>query len=251
MRRRNVTIWAMVVVLLATGISRADLVGYVATWSEVYLTDFSGTNTSLGQSGIVDIRAIDISPIDGILYAADDSGQLWTVDTATGVGSLIGNMGRRIDSMSFAPDGTLYAIHNGTSLRSINTSTAVATAVGSTWSYNSIAVAINNNNTAIAWDHTTQYLFEIDLSNGSTTSLGYLEGSDFDAFDYGPDGVLYAYDEDDSKLYSVDVDNLTFAYEGSSVYGRSMATIPEPATLLLLGLGGIVFHRRSCKVCKL
>ena len=84
-------------------------------------------------------------------------------------------------------------------------------------------------------DEVTDYLFEVDLSDGSTTSIGQLSGN-FDAFDIGPDGTLYGWDYGD--LYSIDLDNCAKTYINSFEHsGRSLTIIPEPATLLLLGFG--------------
>ncbi len=227
--------------LFMAGHAQADITGYVGHYQEVYLTDFTSTTTLLGLSGIADIRALDTEPASGILYAADDDGQLWTVDTGTGVGTLIGNMGRRIDSISFAPDGTLYALYEEALLRRIDTSTAVATTIGSRWPYHITAFAVDSNGSAIGWDHDTSSLIAIDLTDGSTTSLGALSGH-FDAFDYGPDGRLYGYRAELGTLYSVDIDSLTFTYEGSSVLGRAMAVVPVPIpSAVLLGTVGLAY----------
>lgn len=100
---------AVVTILATTSISRGDLTGYVTTGTEVVWTNFdTGEQTSLGPSGIDNIMAMDISPVDGSLYATDDYGQLWNVDTISGVGTLIGDVARCTDALSFAPDGTLY-----------------------------------------------------------------------------------------------------------------------------------------------
>ncbi|MFC1676178.1 PEP-CTERM sorting domain-containing protein [Planctomycetota bacterium] len=257
MKKQFIIMMVAATILVATGISKGALMGYVTTGTEVVWTNFdTGAQTSLGPSGIDDIRGLDTSPIDGTLYASDDNGGLWTVNTSTGIGSFIGNMGRRIESLSFAPDGTLYAIHRDShTLKQINTSTAVATTIGSPWPYDALAFAISSTGRAIAWDLFSASepgpLFEIDLTDGSTTLLGQVD-TFFGGFDFAPDDVLYGWRKYDSQnnLYSIDVDtlNVTFLRSFSQGYegGRgSLAIIPEPATLILLGLGGLMLRKRK------
>ena len=62
----------MLAVLAATGSSSAALTGYITTGTEVVWTNFdTGEQTSLGPSGIDNIMAMDISPVDGSLYATE------------------------------------------------------------------------------------------------------------------------------------------------------------------------------------
>ena len=65
-------------ILALTGIPSVAMTGYVTTGTEVVWTNFdTGQQTSLGPSGIDNIMAMDVSPVDGSLYATDDYGQLW------------------------------------------------------------------------------------------------------------------------------------------------------------------------------
>ena len=64
-----------------------------------------------------------------ILWVGDSSGQLGTVDVATGNVNVIGNMGATMTDIAFDQSGNLYGITFG-SLYSINTSTAAATLIG-------------------------------------------------------------------------------------------------------------------------
>ena len=107
--------------------------------------------------------AMDISPVDGSLYATDDYGQLWKADTTSGAGTLIGDVARCTDALSFAPDGTLYGTLEFNRLRQININTAEATTIGPLFSYTgAMTLAINSSGEAIAWDRWTESLFEID-----------------------------------------------------------------------------------------
>jgi len=195
MKSAKMTVWVMVVVLVATGVSKADLTAYIATWSSssvVYTTDLvTGAQTPIGgPSGVSSVRALEVSPIDGTIFATTGP-KFWSISRITGAGTLIGNMQAYIINMAFSSDGSLYGISDDDDLFEIDTLTGDTTLIGSLSPYISAnAFAIDSYGKGIAWDSGANWLFEIDLSDASTTSLGYLEVN-FDAFDYGPDGVLY------------------------------------------------------------
>jgi len=260
MRRRILTIWAILSVLLSANISQGVLIGYVSTQTQAVWTDFeTGQQTPLGPSGIYDIRAMDVSP-DGTLYVSDDEGYLWTIDKTTGAGHFIGDMGRRIDSISFAPDGTLYAIHSlsggydGSRLRSVDTQTAAVTQIGSTVNLYFIALAINNTEKAIGYEYFSSSLYEISLTDGSVALLGNLDVP-IASLDFGPDDNLYGLWHDD--FYRIDLNTLTptlvreLSISYFESYRSSLTFVPEPSTLLLLGLGTLFLRRKHSKSKKM
>lgn len=266
MRNVSMIIWAMVVVLVAGGTSRADLIGYVACYYDsdlVYFTNFgTGEQTALGHSGMYSaVRALEISPIDGRLFAIG-SDDLWTIDTTTGAGSKIGSVGTNlIHNLAFAPNGTLYGIAaaselgvNESKLMTIDTGTGATTVIGSTLPYERImAFAIDEGGRGIGlgWNAGGASLFQIDLTDGSTDSIGQFPSPfGFSSFDYGPDGILYGWSasgmggEYYDYFYRIDVENLQRTHLRTFRNGLSeFAIIPEPATLLLLGLGALVLRR--------
>ena len=215
MRKQTILLMVMAVIFATASISRGDFTGYITTGTEVVWTNFeTGEQTSLGPSGIDNIMAMDISPVDGSLYATDDYGQLWKVDTISGAGSLIGNVARCTDALSFAPDGTLYGTLEFNRLRKINIDTADAITIGPLFSYTSAyTLAIDSSGEAVAWDRRTGSLFEIDLSNGSTTLIGNVGttvAGEFGSLEYGPNGTLYGWHR--YRLYSIDVDSLEVTF---------------------------------------
>jgi hypothetical protein len=228
----------------------------------LYITELEmGTQTSLSISGTHSIKSLAISPITGELYGfADtraywnDSSELVKIDKTTGVATTIGELpyiGNR-GMMDFALDGTLYIFdshYDHKNLWSIDIETGQSTLIGSVLpDYASIsAFAINDEGRAVAWGgrngiSTADWLYEINLSDGSTNELGYLPG-DFTAFSYAPDGTLFGWGS--QNLYHIDVDDLTSTYVTSFPNGGpSFAVIPEPATLFLLGLGAMILRKK-------
>jgi hypothetical protein len=242
-------------VLSVVGHAEAGLTGYVSDTIHIYSVDLdSGAANSLGPSGIDRIGALDISPLDGLLYASDDSGNLWTVDRTSGAGTIVGNMGRRVESMSFAPDGTLYVIHrNSKTLRRVDTATAATTTIGGPFPYDLMAFAISSTGRAIGWDwHGLEWrLVELDLATASTTLLGPVSAA-FPSLDYGPGDVLYGLLWEGYGLYRVDPDtlNVTFLRYLAAGYAdggwASLAIIPESSVVpvpgaALLGTIGLLY----------
>lgn len=250
MRNVRMAIWAVVVVLVATGVSKADLMGYIATETVVYSTNFdTGEQTALGPSGAPHIVAVDISPVDGSLYGMGDCGdELYQFNTSTGISTFKGEIdGSAIPNLSFGPDGTLYGISLVGNLVTIDLDTGKETLVDSLFPYIDIrAFAIDSSGNGIAWDAQAKWLCQIDLTHGSTTSIGQLDDPDgwIMAFDYAPDDTLYAWTINRS-LYTVEADSLNATYVRSFSYGyHGVAIIPEPATLLLLGLGSLALLKK-------
>ena len=235
-------IWISALFAVTQGIGgtvRADLLGYVATNtsnSVVYLTNFdTGEQTPLGPSGVTEIRALEYA--GGVLYAGAGTGGtkvLWQVDTTTGLGTVIGNTAQLIHNLAATPDGRLYGsghIWETERLLLFDTETAEASVVGSLAPYTAMAAfAIDHNGLAIGWDSGSNWLFRINLSDASTTPLGHLPGR-FNAFDFAPDGTLYAWNAA-YDLYEIDLATAesTFLgnYPDAACFSLAFAVEPGP-----------------------
>jgi hypothetical protein len=75
------------------------------------------------------------------------------------------------------------------------------------------------------------YLFKVN-PNGS---LG--QNVDFSTSDI--DNVEYLYDDLASGMYQLDVVNAQFVTTQDTTYGLAWSTVPEPASICLMVLGGI------------
>jgi hypothetical protein len=66
-----------------------------------------------------------------VLYGATTSGQLLQINTSTGAGTLVGNIGfGTIEAIDFLPNGTLVGIANSNQLIQINTNTGAGQLIG-------------------------------------------------------------------------------------------------------------------------
>ena len=256
MKKRSVIIWVMAIGLVVTGVSKADVMGYTGTctqFSVVYPTNLS-TGEQIHPGLLTSIYQLDAleASTNGKLYALNVYGNFWEIDVIdwqTASLILIKDDIFQINayfgqSLAFAPNGKLYAtVEDPGDLFEIDVSTGDTTLVGSLSPFTApMAFAINSQGRAVGWDEAAGWLFEVDLSDGSTTSIDPISGN-FDAFDFGPDGTLYGWDHGD--LYSIDLDNCNKTYINSFEHsGRSLTVIPEPATLLLLGLGAVMLRRK-------
>lgn len=240
------------VLLSANNVTQADLMGYVAGDSQVSSVNFTThVVNNLGPSGAYGFRSLDLMPNNNDLYVTNDIGRIYKVDTVSGLANEIVNTGNTgLDNISFNTSGQLFAAGSLVGgLANINLSSgALTTITSSPWIYTSVtAFAIDSTDTAIAWDSSAEWLFEVDLSDGTVTSIGHLPGT-FGAFDFGPDDTLYAMEPFTAslgRLYSIDTTTLSRSgYFGEFPYENGLAIVPESCTLSLLALGGVGLLRK-------
>jgi hypothetical protein len=186
-------------------------------------TNPASVMTLLGSTGLSELAALAYDPFAGVLYGAHGGPQedgFYQINPATGAATLIGHTGffnedhsHTVSGMSFDPvSGKLYGCISGDA-----------------YPY---------------WGA----LIEIDPSTGVGTMVSeWNVEAHIDAMAFHPTtGLLYAVDGRNSTLYTVDVDTAELAEIRRISLGRpyGLEFVPEPMTVLLLGLGSLVLLRR-------
>lgn len=162
----------------------------------------TGVPTFIGSTGITEPVGLAFNPITGDLYGLQNNGGLYSVDMLTGAFSFIGSTGQANRGLSFSPSGQLYAFSNYGDLFSLNPLTGNATAVG------------GNGN---------QVLY---ISEDSTfTRTGELYAADYSGNIFLTNPIT----GNGTKIGNTGVIRGTLG----------LVAIPEPCTILLLGLGGL------------
>lgn len=163
----------------------------------------------------------------GITSSSGDSkaGNLYTIDTTTGVATLVGDTGLERGGLAFAPDGTLYLATVGGSpvIAQIDPATAAVIGTPQPMTIGIDALAVRPTDGVIFGKRAdSSELFTIDPTNGAVTFIGS--------------------DDSDSSVAS-----LTFGPQGPGV---APAPALSPIGLLALAVallagGSIVLARRS------
>lgn len=205
-----------------------------------------GSVSVLGTTaGTSFFAAMDFSP-DGVLWAA--ASFLYEVNPTDG-----SEISRRtiaytspptndiITGLSFSPSGELFGIGNGNgNLWRIDTDTAQAQFIGSSGA-SMFSLEFGGDGTLYGAGHN---LYRINTANGSATLVGSIGGTPLiNALDFAPNGVMYGASNDitDDSLYAI---NLTtgagtlIGFTGGNLV--SLASVPEPSSLVLLSLGGVI-----------
>lgn len=131
-----------------------------------------------------------------IWMTGNDGSSLFTVDSVTGSGTLIGNFGQDSTyTLSFNSTGTLYGISNGYSngtLVTINQATGQATTVGvATGIADLMALAFAPDGTLYAASWNTDSLYTINPVTGAATLVGALGFGGIMDLDFDSQGDLY------------------------------------------------------------
>ncbi|MBN8891950.1 MAG: hypothetical protein BGP12_01745 [Rhodospirillales bacterium 70-18] len=156
---------------------------------------------------------LSFSPAQALtLYTTGNAGAaLFTIDSSTGAGTLVGNFGHADTySLAFDPGNTLYAIvdsYNTSTLATVDTTTGAATPIGSgTNIADLMAMVFAPDGTLYAASWGTDSLYTMDPTTGAATVIGALGFSGVMDLAFDGSGTLYGIASmgSSSALYTID-----------------------------------------------
>jgi hypothetical protein len=248
----------------------------------LYLIDLStGVASVIGPTGRGDIEGLAFS--GGVLYGVDDAdNSLVGCNIATGACSFIGGLGVSVTDpgLGAAPNGTLYLVDEGSpgELYTVNPATGLATLVGTlggdvegqSIAFGAPTAGCASGAFLIDPNEDPAEIYCVDLGTGAATLVGDFGaaftglGNEFQAMDFDANGVLWALDETNLQIVTVNTTtgaptdvgyDLTGFLDGvgaDSLAILSVATAVPVGSgawavglVALLGVAGVVVLRRA------
>jgi hypothetical protein len=215
----------------------------------------TGEMVQRGEQGTIPFQnMIDMDPISGFLFGTsvyNNPGVVTRINPDTGQWTEVatirqGSTPINLNALSFSPNGTLYGISGTKTLGAINLETSTFSpitqldipgyAYGMDFSPQGVLYFVDSYGSG---DTYQQWLRTADVLTGEITST--LSTGHYNAFDidFAPDGYIY---NTNYSWYLFKIDPATAEQTeagsgGLGPFGGIASDVPEPATLLLFGMG--------------
>lgn len=242
--------------------------------------------TNANGGGAIGITGLSFNPVDSLLYGITTNAvptggntvrsSLVTIDTTTGVATVIGTLGFANSDISFRSDGTLFGYEAGNtkgflSMTTINLNTGAATRIGDSGLSNTLGGGLAFDSVGDLYLSATGAngtLDMLDPGTGARTAGPGLSGGPFspsggpsgalNAMAFNSLGVLYALDSNRAGValvHLVIVDPLTgmitdLGSVADNMDALAFAPVPEPSSVALgasgvLALAGLLWRKRA------
>lgn len=234
-------------VFLATPEAAAGyLVNTYESSSKLYsVNPDTGSSTLIGPTGIA-FQTDLASAANGSLFGSSLT-SLYSINPTTASSSLIGAFGTSTSmvGLTFASNGILYGVaQSGGGIFSINTTSGLANLLFSTpFSYDGdVAYSTGNIFYATADLSGVSHLIQINTGSFATVDLGVIaSGKTFPGLDFDQTGRLIAFASDGSVYnipsYTSSGSGVFLSNTGLPVGGATFSSVPEPTSLVILGIG--------------
>jgi hypothetical protein len=268
MKKRNSALLGIFAIILCLSLdsvlyATVMLYGSDADTQELYIIDTSDAGTtkigSFGVEGVMAGLAYDTD--NDIMYGTTTvTDNLYSIDYTTGQATLIGDLGVSLihglayDNSTDVLFGT-FGESRGDGLYQIDVTTGSSTLIGHIGHFyddhlntvHGLAVHPQTNDLygVIGGPDDVSALIKIDKTTGSGTFLFEYGIVNLSGLTFLPDGTLYATDNWSGDLYKLDISSSSTQLIGNTGLGNALGltSIPEPATIMLLGLGGLILLR--------
>jgi len=268
-------------VALAGGWAQGGLLGI--DWDTGDLYQVSTTDASLtlvGNTGLSNPGGLEFRQSDGTLFALSvfmgaGTPTLYTINPGTAAATAVGPLGIGSTfegSLAIDPNGRAFGTNWGNDqnclLFTVNLSTGGATLVGpiGNGNHDIDGLTWRSDGQLVGLDRVTNALLTIDPTTAATTTLATLTPTVGSVGGFAYDGLNYYYStacsSGSNSLYSVNINtgastligsfSPTISGSDTGISGLAATPgdepiIPEPATLSLLALGGLLALRRKRK----
>lgn len=255
---RNRLLGLALLVGAATAAADAEVLYGVASYApfqtqQLYVIDTAtGAATPVGDTGVSRINGIAWDAAAGVLYAYTTSAALYALDTSTGAATLVADAPQTLpEGDVLFLGGTLWAVA-GDVFGTVNLATAAFSGIGPVGAGVTDVSGLTAAGGVVygyAKNGTLEdALITIDPVTGGGTLVGltgiHSEGAVGGLSTSLVDGQVYL--TDGQGLYCVDAATgvATFIGAHGVAWMSGLAFVPEPATLVLAVLGGLIQVRR-------